>query len=94
MIVSCYTYAIKDRHGIWQAPIIGYDDKSVKSTIKKALKGQQSEFDEDPFEGAVLYRVANFDMFAADNPIVEPDVVRVCAISDIIGELKSGDQNG
>lgn len=89
MIVTCYTYAIKDRHGIWQAPIIAYDDKSVKASIRKALKGQNSEYDEDPFEGAVLYRVANFDMFSADNPIAEPHVQRVCAISDIMGE-----QNG
>lgn len=80
-------YAIKDRFGQWQAPMLFRDDEEAKYAFKKFFEEQKT----DPalVKGSALYRIGNFDLFA-DAPLVGSDVFRVGSIESICEVEKDG----
>lgn len=82
-------YAIQDRFGAWQAPMIFRDEDEAKSQLKKFFTDQK--VDKASVKGSFLYRLGTFNILAVDQPIRLDDQLigerLVCDICEEFGDL-------
>lgn len=79
-------YAICDRHGIFQAPMIFRDEKEALYQLKLAFRKEQ--IDPEAVEGSTLYHVGSFDICDL-NPVTGSHAVPVCNIADFFKEVNN-----